>query len=394
MNAPVYDVINPARFRFRFGLVLHYIPPPRLKRISQMMMSFPQETIATSESIHRNMIQEGQSRLVEYIRQARSPHPPQQIHELGLMPVQQLPRHIPPRAAGKEKDFEEIIRYLHPAMYHLLHPNIASLSPDDSCQQMNGPLLHPQYAEGFYHVISNLQPHKIDSLTLNLLECGHELYRNLDAFFAFTVREWYELIRDASESYPGDGSEDNNYGKRVLDLYQRAFKQFHQGVITIDHLCTPLNEHYVVMRDLATGGYHWMSQDERTYVNNGSGKQGARKRTERIDEMLNKWGYHPKGVASNCASEERTNALLCALASTDTRVVVPVAQLGLKWWRVGLLEPFIARGIFASMTWYLSTVELGKEEKRQVISELMDSLRKSGVDPTHHIFQDLKDLVF
>ncbi|KAG8888477.1 hypothetical protein FRB98_007606 [Tulasnella sp. 332] len=343
------------------------------------------DTTPTPERTHRA---DGQRRLADFIRQAHAPPIPQQIHELGLMPLfESMPHHVPPREAARDKDFEQIMNFLHPAMCHLIRPN--TVSPLHEPAQNARPFLHPQYAEAFWLIITKLQPHTVDPLTLNLLECGEELYRRLDAFFSFTVREWYELILQVSEA--SRGTEQNGYGGRVLDLYRRAYQHFNEGAHTIDYLCTCFNEHYVIMRDLATGGYHWLSEYERAYVNEAGRKRGVGRRTERVNELLVKWGYRPRDPVQG--PMDRSAALLCALASTNERVVVPVAQLGLKRWRVGLIEPLFARGVFGDVVDYIGTVAMEREGKKMMVLEVTAGLRQCGVDPFHYVIQDLEELI-
>ncbi|KAG8934351.1 hypothetical protein FRC01_003599 [Tulasnella sp. 417] len=354
---------------------------------------------------------------------------PSQIHPAGILPPAALGIHLPIRTAHQNDDLTAVMGYLQPAFQHLLRTNL----PYVLRESRDRPLIHPTYAQSVQDLIQMLQTtHQMEGC-LSALQAGEEIMKLTDAIFQGTCTQWRSFLLHAAATSPGTGLEGamgltpTLKGKRFLDVYLPASGYFRDNVKVVDFMMSCLNSHYVCLKDASRGGYTWMRDDERKYVdraaqidnasrNTATAKRGNEggnftqsERSRRVDEVLCKWGYEPERGGG---TKERADAVLCAQASTTTEVAVPITAAAMRRWRLELLEPLLVepptlgniglnvsdtttseeRGVLWDVLEYVRTVQ--NVRQRQVLAaELVLSFNHAGVSPFHKIVQSLEALL-
>ncbi|KIO27081.1 hypothetical protein M407DRAFT_23623 [Tulasnella calospora MUT 4182] len=372
--------------------------------------------------------------------QVKKPSPPQtiprpiiyipsQIHPAGILPPSALGIHLPIRTAHQTDDLAAVMDYLQPAFQHLLRTNLSYVLRES----LDRPLIHPTYAQSVQDLVQMLQTQHQREGHLSALQTGEEIMKRMDANFQGACTQWKGFLLHAASTSPGTGLEGAMgltsavKGKRFLDLYLPASGYFRDNVKVMDFMMSPLNSHYVCLKDASRGGYSWMNEDERKYVDqatpidNASRKSATAKkgnkgehvnqseRLRRIDEVLCKWGYEPERGGG---TKERAEAILCAQAATTTEVAIPVIAAAMRRWRLELLEPLLVemptlgnidhnmsggptppeRGVFWDVLEYVRTVQ-NLRQKQVLAAELVLSFNNAGISPFHKIVQELEALL-
>ncbi|KAG9044421.1 hypothetical protein FS837_008150 [Tulasnella sp. UAMH 9824] len=356
---------------------------------------------------------------------------PSQIHPAGILPPSALGIHLPIRTAHQTEDLIAVTDYLQPALQHLLRTNLSYILRESR----DRPLIHPTYAQSVQDLVQMLQTQHQAEGCLSALQTGEEIMKRMDAIFQGACTQWKCFILHAASTSPGTGLEGAMgltsavKGKRFLDLYLPASGYFRDNVKVVDFMMSCLNSHYVCLKDASRGGYGWMNEDERKYVdratqidnasrNSTTAKKGNKvehiaqsERLKRIDEVLCKWGYEPERGGG---AKERAEAILCAQAATQTDVAVPIIAAAMRRWRLELLEPLLVelptlgkcdvdrnmsdgptceeRGVFWDVLEYVRTVQ-NPRQKQVLAAELVLSFNHAGVSPFHRVVQELEALL-
>jgi hypothetical protein len=161
---------------------------------------------------------------------------------------------------------------------------------------------------------------------------GHELYVQLDKYFADTARD---LLLDS----PQPGAIDHTLIRYTLDCFHR----YSTGAQAINRLLNYVNRHYVKRAADDDRGWLRLTDVLSTVSPPSPISFGAQQRAfsqrlrEKKEQELRKWGYCEGGSAESLARAEA-----CAEAASSLDRVIPLASLAHRRFRVEFLEPQIA----------------------------------------------------
>lgn len=305
---------------------------------------------------------------------------PEQIHQAGMMAISNPPQYLPPRNGHKEEDIQAVMAFVLPGFHHLVAVNMSylrNLTQDKFA-------IHPFYVDAMRNVLEELQTHHQSPRLLDFRETNLAVFARLDAFFIDLSRDWFNIIRQVIDQHAMQDSASR--GKRVLDLYIRALDYFRCGMGAVDYICTPMNDKWLILHELSMGGYLWLSQVERDWVKRAHSHTD---RIRRVNEMLKRWGYAPERGTQTL--KDRADAINCAEAATDVNVPVPVKPMGLRRWRMEVLEPMLAQGDFDDVLAWLETQSL--EIRADYGWMLAQGFNSVGLNPNLAVVKDVEALI-
>lgn len=293
--------------------------------------------------------------------------------------------YAPPKKAAEVTDMAIVFAYMMPAFDHFLQlrDGMAELALQNDRPP---PLIHSEYAIAIERLIGRIQLHHVNPHFLSPMHASELFLNNLDAYFQRITRLYVENIIEPAFVPQATDEPAEESGRRLILAYVGAFEMYHEGLLSIDYLCRDINANFVSMRDVARGGLSWVPNDERNFIQNA---KNAATRSQRLNDYLKKWGYD---VEEGEDIPGRQAAIACAQASTPEHIVVPVVAMGLRRWRIDVLEKvMMQREAFDNVETYLQRL-FPLKDRRVAAARLLATFNYIGTDPLDLTVQNIEDL--